>query len=125
MAAQTNNIVMFPKNKKDTVPQNQEELLKVIENTRKSVAEIIIEEVVNNMFQNMSRYNITVKEKNSLPFMKDIGMIVESIRSGVYRSLEYSHVFHPISEKIFELKSENEVKLNIDLLIDKEEKEVS
>lgn len=124
MSAVQNNVIMFPKEKREDTPiQNMDELMYVIENTKKAVADVIIEEVVGNMFQNFSRYGITVKEKNAQPFMKDVALIVESIKSGVFRSMEFEHPLHNVSEKVFEMKSENELKLNLDLLIEKEEDE--
>ena len=102
MTAVQNNVVMFPKEKKDSPVQNMDEVMYVIENTKKAVAEIIIEDVVGNMFQNFSRYGIVVKEKFGPIFMKDVALIIESIKSGVYRSLEYDHPLHNFSDKMFE-----------------------
>ena len=122
MTAVQNNVIIFPRQKREDSPvQTMDELMYVIENTKKAVADVIIEEVVGNMFQNFSRYGITVKEKNAQPFMKDVALIVESIKSGVFRSMEFEHPLHDISDKVFEIKSENELKLNLDLLIEKDE----
>jgi len=122
MTAVQNNVVMFPREKREDAPvQSMDELMHIIENTKKAVADVIIEEVVGDMFQNFSRYGITVKEKNSESFTRDIALVVESIKSGIFRSLDFYHPLHNISEKMFERIGENELRLNIDLLIEKEE----
>lgn len=118
------NVVVFPREKIDGAPpQSLDEVINRVENIKKQVADVIAEEVVGNMFKNLHNYKIVVKEKDSPKFMKDVSMIVEGIRAGVYRSLGFQHPLHGLSEKIFEFKGENEVYLNIDALVEDDKKD--
>jgi hypothetical protein len=118
---QKSNVVVFPKAKKDSPIQSLDEIFEQINEAKKVTAEVIAEDVVSALFTNFAKYNVTVKEKYSNNFMKDVALIIESIKSGVFRSLEFEHPLHDVAENMFDIKNDNEVKLNLDRLIIREE----
>lgn len=122
-STQKNNVVFFPRPKKDSPIQNMTELMDQVNEARKATAEIIAEDIVSTLFVNFTKFNVTVKEKDSELFMKDVAMIVEAIKSGVFRSMEFEHPLQNMAEKMFEQINENEIRLNIDRLIIKDTEE--
>lgn len=112
-----NNVILFPKKKLESHPQSLDEVRDSVDNIKKQVAEIIIDESVGTVFKALQNYKIAVKEKDSMVFMKDISLIVEAIRAAVFRSLEYSHPLHNISGDMFEISNTgNEVSFNKDFM---------
>lgn len=112
-----NNIILFPKSKRNSHPQTLEELNQAVEGIKKQVAEIIIDESIGTLFKGLANYKVIVKEKDGNAFMKDISLIVESIRAAVYRSLEFSHPLHTISADMFDVaKNGTEVSFNTSFL---------
>jgi hypothetical protein len=120
---QKNNVVFFPKEKRISPVQNFDELYDIINEAKKATADIIIEDVITSLFSNFSKFNVTVKEKNSDLFMKDVALIAEAIKSGVFRSFEFEHPLHNVSSNMFEQVGENEIRLKLDNFIIKEDEE--
>jgi hypothetical protein len=110
---EANNIVLFPRAKRDSHPQTLKEVQQAVEGVKKQVAEIIIDESIGTIFKGLTNYKVVVKEKDGNAFMKDISLIVEAIRAAVYRSLEFSHPLHTISSDMFDVANNgSEVSFN-------------
>lgn len=120
---QKNNVVLFTKDKKVSPIQTLDELYEIVNETKKATADIIIEDVITSLFSNFSKFNVTVKEKNSELFMKDVALIAEAIKSGVFRSFEFEHPLQNVTPNMFEQVGENEIRLKLDNFILKEDDE--
>ena len=109
------NVVRFPREKKDSIPQTMEEIVQNVQDTRKELATRIADETLGVMFRQFYEYQIAIKEKDSVEFMKSIALIIEAINSAVYLSLSLDHQLQPITSKIFELVGSDEVRLNLSM----------
>lgn len=111
----TNNVVMFPKSKKNSPPQTMEELLETVESTRKEHAEYLIDGVFSFVF---SRCYDEGFDLNSDTCMKSTAMLIETFRAALYGAVGVHHPLHDVAEEMFISEEDVEAvmeKLNLDL----------
>lgn len=105
----TDNVIPFPKYKKNTPPQTIEELIESIEVVRKEHIEYIIDETVGTLFNRCFEDQISISNKE---FIKSVLLVEESLRSLLYAATDMDHPLQMISETMFVLEGE-EIPLDI------------
>lgn len=94
------NVIPFPKVKRDNAPpQSDEELrLQVLRNKKKYVNNIV-EHYTNQLAMKFVQHGFNLEEEE---FLKDFSFSVETIRSGLYRSLGIDHPFQQLMDEAIE-----------------------
>jgi hypothetical protein len=92
------NVVMFPKAKKDSPLNTREEVeAKVIEG-RKEHIEYIIDETLSFVFLRCHEEGFNLNTDDCL---KTTGMLVETMRAALLKSVGISHPLHLVAEELF------------------------
>lgn len=93
------NVVVFPKRKKNTPPQSLEEIRNSIDNARKQHVEILLDEfmsyITSRAYEEGFDFTITHTFKSTF-FVQD------AIRAALYKTKEIEHPLHQIIDKHIE-----------------------
>lgn len=92
------NIVLFPKQKKDTPPITIEQLYENVEITRREHIEFLIDDVFSFVFQRCQEEGFDLSLDQCL---KTTGLVVESFRAGLYNTVGIDHPLHKVAETLF------------------------
>lgn len=92
-----NNIIIFPKDKSDSPPQSLEEVIDQIDNNQREAVEAAVDEIVPEILSKLSTFNMFIEDE------KDIGMIIESIKSGVLRNMKIKHELQEITDQVIKI----------------------
>lgn len=104
------NVIVFPKGKRDTPPQSMEELLENVEFTRKEHIEYVMDEVLSFVFSRVYEDGFDLGAEECL---KTTALLVESMRSALYKTVGIEHAFHAMAEDVFNIVDANE---SVDIL---------
>jgi hypothetical protein len=94
----TDNVVMFPKAKKDTPLHTREEVEAKVSAARKEHVEYIIDETLSFVFSRCYEEGFNMNNDNCF---KTTGMLVESMRAALYNTVGLHHPLHSIAEELF------------------------
>lgn len=94
----TNNVIQFPKLKRNTPPLSIEELNKNIEETRKEHVEYVIDETMSFAFQRAYDEGFDLGEDDCF---KVTAMLVEAYRAALYKSVGIYHPLHDFADTAF------------------------
>lgn len=101
------NVVLFPRHKKDTPPTTIEEIYENAVETRKEHIEYVLDDVLAFVFQRCYEEGFNLGHEDCV---KTTSMIVETMRSGLYKTVGIPHPMHDLSENMFvETTVNNEV----------------
>jgi hypothetical protein len=102
----SSNVVVFPKDKKNSPPQSLQEMHNSIEALRKERIELTIDTVVPNLFMSLLQegFDLSLTESG----VKDSALIIESVKAALYRSMDFKHGLQAISDKLFVVKEDEE-----------------
>ena len=92
------NIVLFPKQKKDSPPMTIEQLYESVEGTRREQIEYLIDDVLSFVFQRCYEEGFDLGQDKCL---KTTGLVVESFRAGLYNTISMEHPLHKVAETLF------------------------
>lgn len=93
------NVIQFPKSKNNTPPQTIEEMVADIDRLRRDHAD----EIANSMIpQLIGMYMSNGVDVDQHEYIKDVSMIVESMKSLLYKYFDIDHPFHDMIESVFE-----------------------
>mgnify|MGYP007071589942 FL=1 len=95
----TDNVVLFPGFKKESPPQTVEEIVDKVTQTRKDHVDGVMMDLVPEFIQLFGSYGLDV---SSDEFVKDVAMIMESVKSMVSRQYRLEHPFHEMVDNIFD-----------------------
>jgi hypothetical protein len=96
----TDNVVMFPGFKRDDVPpQNVEEIIDKVTQTRKEHVAGVMNDMIPEMINMFGAYGIDINDDK---YVKDVAMIMESIKALLHRQYSLEHAFHRIADNMFE-----------------------
>lgn len=93
-----NNVIAFPRAKKNTPPQTMEELIGAVEETRKEHIEFVIDEALSFVFSRCYDEGFDLGKQDNA---KTSAMLVEALRAALYDTCGISHPFHMIAESLF------------------------
>ena len=89
------NVVLFPNIKKDSPPQNMEELIEKVEETRREHVEYIVEDMLPGMFSYLSSegFDLDMEE-----YEQTTAFFVESFKAALLKCCGIEHSFHAMAE---------------------------
>ena len=92
-----NNVIPFPKVKRDDAPpQSNEELREQVLLNKKKYVNNIVEHYTNQLAMKFVQHGFNLQDEN---FLRDFSFSVESIRSGLYRTLGINHPFQELMDE--------------------------
>lgn len=99
-----NNIVVFPKERKNAPPQSLQEMQETIEALRKERIELTIDTVVPNLFMGLLQegFDLSLTEDG----VKDSALIIETVKAALFRSMDFKHPLQAIADKLFVIKED-------------------
>lgn len=94
-----NNVIMFPKGKKDdSPPQTLDEIVDKIEKIRFEHAENTIQEIAPQMLNILSTVGVDITHPDQQTLN---AMFIECIRAHMHKMMKIHHPFHDIAEQFF------------------------
>ena len=91
------NVIPFPKAKRDdTPPQSDDEMREHILRNKKKYVNQIVDHYTNQLAMKFVQHGFNLQEEN---FLRDFSFSVESIRSGLYRTLGITHPFQELMDE--------------------------
>jgi hypothetical protein len=99
----TDNVVVFPKAKKDTPPQSIEEVYSKAEATRKEHVEYVIDETLSFVFNRCYDEGFNLHQDHCV---KSTAMVVEALRSALYNAVQIAHPLQNAAESMFHSEEE-------------------
>lgn len=120
----TDNIVPFPGVKRNTPPQNLEEVQSNLDAIRQIHIEETMSLIVGVIFDHLSLagFNFDPDEEETI---KDVALFLESLRSLLAKYNSVHHAFHPLADELFALQNNGTViclDKKIDIICKQEEK---
>lgn len=95
----TDNVVIFPGFKKDSPPQSVEEIADKVTQTRKEHVDGVMNDLIPEFIHLFGAYGLDV---SSDEYIKDVAMIMESIKAMVSKQYRLTHPFHEMVDNIFD-----------------------
>ena len=95
----TDNVILFPKFKKDSPPQTIEEITDKVNQTRKDAIDGVMVDLVPDFIHVFGSYGIDV---TSNEYIKDVAMVMESVKAMITRQYGLDHPFHKMVDTIFD-----------------------
>lgn len=95
----TDNVILFPKFKKDSPPQSVEDIVDQIAQTRKDHVDSVLNDLIPEFMHLFASYGVDVSSEN---YVKDAAMIVESMKAMLHRQFNLDHPFHKMVDNLFE-----------------------
>ena len=95
----TNNVILFPGFKSESPPQTIEEIADKVTQTRKDHVDMIMIDLIPDMIHVFGSYGVDI---NSEEYVKDVAMIMESIKAMINRQYHLEHPFHSMVDNIFD-----------------------
>lgn len=111
-----NNIIKFPKGKKDAPPQSLEETLERVETARKEHIEYVVDEVLSYAFSRLADEGFDLADEDHA---KHTALLIKSFEAALYKCSRLDHPLHELAEKMFTF--ENDVEIAVDFLIKKDD----
>lgn len=95
----TDNVILFPGMKRDAAPQNMEEILDKVTQTRKEHVNMVLNDMIPEIIHMFGAYGVDINDDK---YVKDVAMIMESTKSLLNRQYNLEHSFHKMVDNIFE-----------------------
>lgn len=95
----TDNVVVFPGFKRESPPQSVEEIVDRVTQTRKEHVEGVLNDLIPDLIHLFGSYGLDV---SSDEYIKDVAMIMESVKSMISRQYHLEHPFHSMVDNIFD-----------------------
>lgn len=95
----TDNVILFPGMKRDSAPQNMEEILDKVTQTRKDHVNMVLNDMIPEIIHMFGAYGVDINDDK---YVKDVAMIMESTKSLLNRQYNLEHPFHKMVDNIFE-----------------------
>ncbi len=95
----TDNIVLFPGFKRESPPQSVEEIADQVTQNRKDHVDGVLNDVIPDLIHMFGSYGLDI---NSDDYIKDVAMVMESIKAMISRQYRLEHPFHSMVDNIFD-----------------------
>ena len=95
----TDNVIVFPGFKRDAAPQNLEEIVDKVTQTRKEHVDMVMNDMIPEIIHIFGAYGINITDDK---YVKDVAMIMESTKSMLHRQYNLEHPFHKMVDSVFE-----------------------
>jgi hypothetical protein len=107
--SENNNVIQFPKEKMRTTTQYDEKILStnILEIKVNHINEALMI-ILPSLFNNIDIAGFPTSEPNENDDVKDINLVVESLRSLLCKYYNVNHPFQDLAEKLFEKEEETD-----------------
>lgn len=95
----TDNVVQFPKDKMLSPPQSMEEVRAELNHNKMQYVDGIVNHYSSQLANKFAMHGFRIDDEN---FLKDFAFTVESLRSGLYRSIGVDHPFQELMDDTIE-----------------------
>lgn len=92
-----NNVIAFPKGKKNAPPQSVEEVLESMEAIRKDHVEYLVDECCSFIFGRLLDEGFDLADER---WMKPTLLVVESLKAALYAASGIPHPLHMVAEQV-------------------------
>lgn len=93
----SSKVLFFPKDKIESAPQSLEEVVALIDVNQREAVEAALDEIVPNLLNSLGSFNLYIDDE------KDIGMVLESIKSGVFRTMNIKHGLQDVTDQLIKI----------------------
>lgn len=107
----TNNVIHFPKAKQISPPQSLDEVKEELARNKMTFVDGIVNHYSSQLANKFAMHGFRIDDEN---FLKDFAFTVESLRSGLYRSLGVNHPFQELMDDTIEQMEFEEGELDED-----------
>lgn len=94
----TDNVVVFPRSKRDTPPQSIEEIVEKRQEIQKEHIEFVIDEALAACFSFCYNEGFDVSSNECT---KATGLFVEALRATLFKSVGFQHPLHELADSLF------------------------
>lgn len=95
----TDNVVLFPGVKRESPPQTVEEIVDKVTQTRKEHVDGVVNDLIPDIIHVFGTYGLDI---TSDEYIKDVAMVMESIKAMISRQYRLEHPFHNMVDNVFE-----------------------
>lgn len=95
----TDNVVLFPGVKRESPPQTVEEIVDKVTQTRKEHVDGVVNDLIPDIIHVFGTYGLDI---TSDEYIKDVAMVMESIKAMISRQYRLEHPFHKMVDNVFE-----------------------
>ena len=96
----TDNVILFPGFKRDDAPpQNLDEILDKVTQTRKEHVASVMNDMIPDLIHIFGAYGVDINDDK---YVKDVAMVMDSIKAMVSRQYRLEHPFHNMIDNVFE-----------------------
>lgn len=107
----TNNVIQFPKMKQASPPQSMQEVRDELARNKMGFVDGIVNHYSAQLANKFAMHGFRIDDEN---FLKDFAFTVESLRSGLYRSIGVDHPFQELMDDTIEQMEFEEGELDED-----------
>ena len=90
-------VLFFPKDKLETAPQSLEEVISKIDENQREAVKAALDEVVPDLLNHLGSFNLYIEDE------KDVGMVLEAIKSGVFRTMNIEHGLQDVTDRLIKI----------------------
>jgi hypothetical protein len=94
----TDNVIVFPKSKKDTPPLTMQEIVEKQEEVRKGHIEFVLDEVLANCFGFCYNEGFDLGRDDCV---KTTGLVIEALRAALFKSVGLNHQLHELADSLY------------------------
>ncbi|NBW15596.1 MAG: hypothetical protein EBR82_47180 [Caulobacteraceae bacterium] len=91
------NVIMFPKEKLDSPPQSLDDMLNKLEDNQREAVEEALDKVIPGLIASLAKYNLYISDE------KDLGMVIEAVKSGIFRTIKIKHNLQEITDQLIKI----------------------
>jgi len=91
------NVIMFPKEKLDSPPQSLDDMLNKLEDNQIEAVEEALDQVIPGLIASLAKYNLYISDE------KDLGMVIEAVKSGIFRTIKIKHNLQEITDQLIKI----------------------
>lgn len=96
----TDNVILFPGFKRDDAPpQNLEEIVDKVTQTRKEHVAGVMNDMIPDLIHIFGAYGVDINDDK---YVKDVAMVMEATKSLLHKQYNLEHPFHKMVDGIFE-----------------------
>lgn len=98
----TDNVIVFPGfRREDAPPQNLDEIVDKVTQTRKEHVAGVMNDMIPDIINMFGAYGVDINDDK---YVKDVALVMEGIKSLLHRQYNLEHPFHNMVDNIFEFR---------------------
>ena len=95
----TDNVILFPKAKRDSPIQSLDEIQDTIKNNRLLHIDVMLESMIPELINTLMSHGVDIVDEK---YVKDVAFVMESLKSLLYKQFSLDHPFHKMVDNIFD-----------------------